>query len=251
MPHSVTKKGHSAMSDPLGMPMSKIPKKPVGKLDHEGHRQRLRERFLRTRLNGFQEYEILELLLTFSIPRRDVKTIAREAIRHFGSLAALLDAGGSELLDVPGLGPNSVVLVKLMRDLADYYLEQPLRNCDVLENRNAVMRYLRSKLGGGAKETLLVLFLGSRNRLLDRRIYPGTVDRSALYIREVVEHAVLCHATGVVIAHNHPSGLCMPSPEDREFTRALEEALESLGLALYDHLIVTHSAVNSLLHDGE
>ena len=231
------------------MSSSKIPKNPTGHIDREGHRQRLRERFLKTRLNGFQDYEILELLLTFSIPRRDVKPIAREAIRHFGSLGNLLDAGGSELLDVPGLGPNSIILIKLMRDLADYYLEQPLRDCNVLENRNAVVRYMRSNLGGGSKETLLVLFLGSRNRLLDRQIYPGTVDRSAIYIREVAEHAVLCHAVGVVVAHNHPSGFCSPTPEDYEFTRALEEALRPLGIALYDHIVITHSAAASLLHD--
>lgn len=238
------------MPDPIDSPLAKIPKTPTAGNSAEGHRRRLRERFLRNRLDGFQEYEILELLLTFAIARRDVKPIAREALRHFGSLTALLDASGAKLLEVPGLGPSSVVLVKLIRAIGDYYLEQPLHNCDVLENRPAVLRYLRSKLGGGPKETLMVLYLGSRNRLLDRQIYPGTVDRSGIYIREVAEHAVLCHATGVVIAHNHPSGMCTPSPEDRELTRRLERALKALGLTLFDHFIVSRGAAESILcHD--
>ena len=217
----------------------------------EGHRQRLRDRFQKTRLEGFQDYEILELLLTFAIPRRDVKPIAREAIRRFGSLGSLLDANGSELLGVPGLGPNSVILIKLMRELTDYYLEQPLHQCSVLENRGAVVRYIRSKLGGGGKESLMVLFFGSRSRLIDRQIYPGTVDRSALFIREIVERAMFCRAVGIVAAHNHPSGFCTPSPEDRAFTRTLLAALEPLGIALYDHLIITHSAASSLLSDPQ
>ena len=239
------------MPDPVGTSLSKKLKSPAAKAEYEGHRRRLRERFLKTRLDGLQEYEILELLLTFSIQRRDVKPIAREALRRFGSLPELFDAGGGELLDTPGFGPNTVVLVKLMRAIIDYYLERPLRDSDMIENRDSVVRYLRAKLGGGDKETLMVLFLGSRNRLLDRQIHRGTVDRANVYIREIAEHAVVCHATGVIIAHNHPSGICMPSFEDREFTRSLEAALGALGLSLFDHLIVTRGSVRSLIHDRD
>ena len=238
------------MPDPLNTPLSRIPKKAAGKPVHEGHRRRLRERFAKTRLAGFQEYEILELLLSFAIPRRDVNPLAREAIRRFGTLADLLDASGAELLELPGVGPNSVILIKLVRELVSRYLETPLRRGNMLENREAVMRFIRAKLGGGKKETLLVFFLGNRNRLLDWRIYPGTVDRSALFLREIAEHAVFCRATGVIAAHNHPSGCCEPSEEDRAFTRRLQEAFGSLGVVLFDHFIASRCTTVSLL-DGK
>ena len=238
------------MPETPNTPLSSIPKEAGGGPVHEGHRRRLRERFAKTRLNGFQEYEILELLLSFAIPRRDVKPFAREAILRFGSLADLLDAGGAELLELPGFGPNSVVLVKLVRELVDRYLEAPLRRCNLLKNRDAVLRFMRTKLGGSHKEALLIFFLGSRNRLIDWRVYSGTVDRSALFLREIAEHAVFCRATGVIAAHNHPSGICEASEDDREFTRRLRQAFDPLGVVLHDHFIATRGTAISLL-DGK
>lgn len=215
-----------------------------------GHRQRLRERFLRAGLNGLQDYEALELLLAFAIPRRDVKPLAKQLLERFGTIEKVLDASPNDLLEFDGIGVNAAVLVLLLKQLCAKYLEQKARAVDVLDSTGRVVDFLRMKLGGGKKETFMVLFLNAQNHLIAYDTVSGTVDRAPVYAREVAEKALFSHASGVIVAHNHPSGVCDPSPEDIRLTRQLKFALDSLGIALYDHIVVTPSAYRSLKGDG-
>lgn len=210
-----------------------------------GHRRRLRERFLRAGLIGLQDYEALELLLMFAIPRRDVKPLAKLLLERYGSVEKVLDAPPSELLEIDGIGPQAATLIVLLKQLCAEYLEQKARSVDVLDSTGRVVDFLRMKLGGGRKETFMVLFLNTQNHLITYETYPGTVDRAPVYAREIAERALLARASGVIAAHNHPSGVCDPSPDDIRLTRSLA-ALSPLGISLFDHIIVTPTAYRSL-----
>ena len=155
--------------------MATAPKNP-----NSGHRKRLRERFLRAGLEGLQDYEAIELVLTFAIPRHDVKPLAKQLLEHYGSLEKLLDATPAELLDQHGLGEAAVTLLALHKQLCTKYLEQKARDVDVLDNTTKIVNFLRMKLGGGKKETFMVLFLNAQNHLLCFDVIPGTVERATV-----------------------------------------------------------------------
>lgn len=214
--------------------------------DNAGHRQRLRERFSRSGLDGLQDYEAVELLLSYAIMRRDVKPLAKELLRDFGSLEALMDAPLSSLIDEYGMGPSSALLIRLVREMCTKYLEQRAKAVDVLLNPRQAEEFIRMKIGGGQRETLMTIFLNAHNRIICYELNPGTVNHASIYVRELAKRAVLCNATGVIIAHNHPSGVCIPSPEDRNLTAAIKSALATFGIMLFDHLIVTPSECRSV-----
>jgi DNA repair protein radC len=216
--------------------MATAPKNP-----NSGHRKRLRERFLRAGLEGLQDYEAIELVLTFAIPRHDVKPLAKQLLEHYGSLEKLLDATPAELLDQHGLGEAAVTLLALHKQLCTKYLEQKARDVDVLGDTTKIVNFLRMKLGGGKKETFMVLFLNAQNHLLCFDVIPGTVDRATVYAREVLEKAINTKATAVILAHNHPTGICEPSPADIKLTNTIRQVLQPVGILLHDHIIVAPS----------
>ena len=209
--------------------------------DAAGHRQRLRERFCRAGLTGLQDYEAVELLLSYAIPRRDVKPLAKQLLRDFGSLEGLMDAPMHRLIDEYGMGLSSALLIRLIREMCAQYLEQRVRKTDVLDSFDRAEDFVRMKLGGCQNETLMTIFLNSHNRIISYELTPGTVDHAAVYIRELAKRAVLGNATGVILAHNHPSGVCNPSPDDMQLTDNIRQALATFGIKLYCHLVVTPS----------
>jgi len=206
-----------------------------------GHRQRLRERFCRAGLNGLQDYEAVELLLSYAIPRRDVKPLAKELLRDFGSIEGLMDAPMHRLIEEHGMGMSSALLVRLIREMCTKYLEQRVRETDVLDAPDAAEDFVRMKLGGCQSETLMTIFLNSHNHIISYELTPGTVNRASIYVRELAKRAVLGNATGVILAHNHPSGVCIPSQDDIKLTDNVAKALETFGIRLYCHLVVTPS----------
>ena len=206
-----------------------------------GHRQRLRERFCRAGLNGLQDYEAVELLLSYAIPRRDVKPLAKDLLRDFGSLEGLMDAPMHKLIDEHGMGVNSALLIRLIREMCSCYLEQRARKADVLNSFERVEEFVRMKLGGCQNETLMTIFLNSHNRIIDYELTPGTVNHASVYVRELAKRAVLANATGVILAHNHPSGVCLPSHEDIKLTGSIRNALATFGVKLFCHMVVTPS----------
>jgi DNA repair protein RadC len=222
-----------------------------GKPDYLGHRQRLRERFRKDGVAGMHDYEVLELLLTYALPRKDVKPLAKELIRVFGSFAAVFDASLEELEKIKNVGPISATLLGLIKEICSMYLAEKMKNKDILSSPQAVLNFARVKLAGLPREAFLVIFLNNKNRvILCKIIQEGTIDRAIIYPRRLIEEALACHATGVILVHNHPSGEPEPSPEDKQLTRSLLEAARTIDLRILDHIIVGREGYCSFLEKG-
>lgn len=203
------------------------------------HRKRLRERFQKASAEGFHEYELLELLLTYAIPRKDVKPIAKEFINRFGSLSGVLDASEKELKEIHGIGPISATLIRMVKELCGAYLAEKMKERDLLSSPQAVVDFARMKLSGLPHEAFMVIYLNTKNKVLKYEIvHEGTVDRAVVFPRRIIERALAHHASGLVLVHNHPSGHHQPSDEDKHLTRNIAEAARTVDLRILDHIVV-------------
>lgn len=222
-------------------------------LRSEGHRRRLRARFERAGLAAFEPHEVVELLLTLAIPRRDVKHQARELLARYGSVRGVLDAPVHELQAVPGVGEAAAIILHIVRDTATRYLEETVGEGESLAEFADLSRFWRLRLGGLTMEAFEAALVDGRYRLLRNgieRLTEGIVDRATVYPRTVMEHAIRRGAAGVVVAHNHPSGNVSPSEQDKAITRALTLAAATLQVKLLDHLIVSPDEVFSFRTEG-
>jgi DNA repair protein RadC len=220
---------------------------------YRGHRQRLRARFLKTGFAGFGEHEVVELLLTLCIPRRDVKSCAKALLNRFGSLRAILDAPISELQQLAGIGEVAPVALRVIREAANLYLQQKAEEVMVLASPDSLKTFWRSRLGGLRNEVFEVAYLDSAHRLMRDGVdilEEGTVDRAAVYPRRVMEAALQRGAAALVVAHNHPNGHVSPSEQDKVLTKALLLAATALQVKLVDHLIVSADKVFSFREAG-
>jgi DNA repair protein RadC len=222
----------------------------------EGHRKRLRERFEKSGLDGFHDHEVLELLLTFVIPRRDVKPLAKELLQKFGSLAAVFDAPLVTLMQIPGIGPQASTLIAAIPRLFDRYQtdrwgQDNQKEKKVVTTDDAVQR-LRPALETERSEVFCILALNSQNVLLaTETIQKGSVNRTAVFPRLVVEAIVKHRATAVILAHNHPGGDPHPSAADRQLTRRLKKILNDLDIHVHDHIIIAGPHYFSFAEHGE
>lgn len=215
------------------------------------HRKRLRERFQKTGSDGMHDYELLELLLTFSIPRRDVKPVAKKLISTFGSLSGVLDAEQKELEKLNGVGSMSVSLIHLVKELYSGYLAENMKKKDVLSSPEAVIDFSRVKLSGLSNEAFMVIYINVKNEVIDYALLQqGTLDNVAVYPRQIVETALSHHASGVILVHNHPSGNPMPSKEDKILTKEIFDAAFALDIRVLDHLIVGKEGYFSFMENN-
>jgi DNA repair protein RadC len=218
-----------------------------------GHRQRLRERFLKSGLEGFADYEVVELLLTLAIPRADVKDSAKDLIARFGNLRGILDAPIEELQAVNGIGSVAPVALKIIPAAATLYLQQSAEGTDLAADHESLATFWRMRIGANPNEAFEVAYLDSGRRLLRdgvERLEEGTIDRAVVYPRRVVESALRRGAAAIVLAHNHPNGDVTPSEQDKLLTRALVMAVETVQLKILDHLIVSPDEVYSFKKAG-
>lgn len=207
-----------------------------------GHRRRLRERFVKSGLEGFAAYEVVELLLTLAIPRSDVKQPAKALIARFGNLRAILDAPIHELRAVGGIGSVTPVALKIIKAAATLYLQQSGEGHDSLADLSRLADFWRMRVGGLPNEVFQVAYLDSGYRLLRdgvETLEEGTTDRAAVYPRRVIESALRRSAAALVLAHNHPNGNVTPSEQDKLLTRAIVLAAETVGVKIVDHLIIS------------
>lgn len=223
------------------------------RLHYHGHRQRLRDRFARSGLSGFADYEIVELLLTLAIPRSDVKQPAKELIRKFGSIRGVLDASLDELRAVQGLGSVAPVALRIIRETANLYLQQTAESRECLAAYEELSRFWRAKIGALSHEVFQVAYLDSSYRLVRdgvETLEEGSVDRAAVYPRRVVEAALRRQASAIVLAHNHPNGVVEPSEQDKTLTRALSLATAAVEIKIHDHVIVSKDEAFSFRKAG-
>jgi DNA repair protein RadC len=203
-----------------------------------GHRQRLREKLLARGIGALSDVEVVEMLLALGTPRRDCKDAAREALARFGSLAGVLEARPEELTRVRGIGPANSAAILLVHQVGRRFLETRLRDRQYLRSSREVAEYLGHWSRGQDREVFKVILLDTGLRIIGSRdLFTGTVDRGAVYPREVARVALAANAAAVVVAHNHPSGNSRPSDEDRSLTRRLYLACAACGIRLLDHLV--------------
>lgn len=221
------------------------------KTSYIGHRQRIKDKYKKSGIDGWLGYEILELVLSYSIARKDTKPIAKELMFRFKTINGVLNADSKELESVSGISEHTTLFLKLLKDIAVLYLEDDLHNKDLLSSSEAVFNYLKASLKGCTDEEFRSLFLNSRNQLIDSEtLQTGTVNRSVVYPRKIVERALHQHAVGVIVAHNHPAGTLTPSAEDITVTKAIKEALNTVDIKLLDHIIIGGSGYFSFNKKG-
>jgi DNA repair protein RadC len=218
----------------------------------EGHRKRLRERFQQSGLDGFHDHEVLELLLTFVIPRKDVKAVAKELLDKLGSLPAVFDAPLVRLKEVEGIGDQAATLIATIPRLFDrYQKDRWSKDQKVLTTDDAVQR-LRPLLVTERSEVFCILALNSQNVVIALEpVQKGSTNRTAVFPRLVVEAILKHHATAVILAHNHPGGDPNPSAADRQLTRRLKKLLSDLDIHVHDHIIIAGPHHFSFAEHGE
>ncbi len=222
-------------------------------MEHKGagHRQRLRDRFLSAGIYGFHDYEIIELLLTIATPRKDCKEVAKAALKRFKTLQGVLEASPRELLEIKGIGPKNQFGIKLIKAVADRYLEKRLLQKDVVSNSKQLFDYLYHSMRDNRRESFKAVFLDSKNKVIkSKTLFEGTVNGSSVYPREVVLEALNHHAAAVIFAHNHPSGDPTPSAEDVSITEQLVFACRLMGITVHEHIIIGGNKYFSFADQG-
>ena len=217
---------------------------------YHGHRQRLRERFMLDNAH-LADYEFLELLLGYAIPRKDVKPVAKELLKRFSTLNGVMDASLDELVQVSEIGTTSAILIKIVRKMGTLYLGEKARERVQISCTEELINYCRSLFGGIKDEQFCVIYLTPQNRIIDMEmIAEGIVNQAVVYPRKVLEGALQKKASAIILVHNHPSGYLEPSSADIKLTRSIINAASVLNIAVHDHLIVGDSGAFSFREKG-
>jgi DNA repair protein RadC len=222
--------------------------RPAAKPPHyHGHRERLRERFLKGGADALADYELLELVLFRAIQRRDLKPLAKDLLEQFGSFAEVVSAPIERLKAIKGLGDAAITELKIVEAAAHQLARGQVKGRPVLSSWSSVLDYCRTAMAFADKEQFRVLFLDKRNRLIaDERQQQGTVDHTPVYPREVVKRALELSATAIILVHNHPSGDPTPSQADVQMTKEIIAVAKPLGIEVHDHIIVGRDGHASL-----
>jgi DNA repair protein RadC len=217
---------------------------------HDGHRQRKKQRFLQHGLDSFADHEVLELLLFYAIPRRDTNETAHRLLEHFGTLKAVLMASVEELQKVEGVGESAAAFLHLLQAVG-YRALRTAGDDTILNSVDSAGAYFQKLLRGERREVLYQVCLDAKGKVLShKRLSSGTVSMAPVNVREVVENALYTDASGVLLAHNHPSGIALPSEDDRQITMQIRQALGTMGIELVDHIIVADNDFVSMDASG-
>ncbi len=212
---------------------------PASQPAFSGHRNRLRQKLAKHGLDGFLPHEVLELLLTYAIPRKDTKPIAWALLKRFGSLAAVLDADEKQLCEVDGIGPHAAQFLCLLRQVLKSYALCQVKEAPVLNSPQQVLAYCKASLSTRRVECLEVLCLSIRGTLISTQIIAtGALNKVMITPRQIIEHAIKANAWSVILVHNHPSGNVSPSNEDINLTLDVIQAAKLFNLRVNDHIII-------------
>lgn len=217
---------------------------------HSGHRKRLKAKFLKNQLDEFEQHEALELLLYYAVPRKDTNQLSHKLLDRFGSISAVLDAPIDSLIET-GLTQNSALLLKLTPQISRLYLEDKHNNADKTVEFDTVGSKLLKKFIGRDYEAVVLLLMDAKQKeVFCGVISKGSVSACDLYIRKIIEHAVLYNSSYAIIAHNHPSGIALPSGEDIIATKLVFDTLELINVRLLDHIVVADNDYVSMAQSG-
>jgi len=218
---------------------------------NRGHRKRLKAKFETSGVAAFHEHEVLELLLTYAIPRRDVKPLAKALLKRFGTLRRILDAETQELQGVTGISGHTALLFRLVKELAALYLKQRAMEKKQVTCTTELLDFCRTALGGKKDEEFSVLYLDAQNRIIEfETIQKGIVNQAVVYPRQVLESALKKKASAIILAHNHPSGQVRPSDADIRLTRTIQEIARMLDIIVHDHIIIGEDRFFSFREEG-
>jgi DNA repair protein RadC len=218
---------------------------------HTGHRQRLKDRFLQEGLDHFSQVNALELLLFYCVPRKDTNPLAHKLLDHFGKLHNVLEASYEELMKVDGVNSNIATYLTMIHAAGRYYVKNRNQENVILTTIEQCGEYLMPHFHGLQDETVFLLCLDAKCKVLScKKVGEGSVNSAAVPIRRIVEMALGANATSVVLAHNHPSGLAIPSDEDGATTMRLAKALKTVDIHLVDHIVVADNEFVSLYQSG-
>ena len=217
----------------------------------QGHYARIRQRFLSAGIDGFLDYEVVELLLKLADNRRDQKTAAKQLVNKFKSLRGVLEASPEQLKKIKGIGDANIFGLKLVQSVARRYLKDQIIGTDYIQSSENILDYLRHRLRDRNREIFLAILLNGRNQVLDIiELFEGTLTTSAVYPREVIKMILEKDAAAVIFVHNHPSGNPNPSNDDQNITRKLKAACETIDVQLHDHLIIAGNDYTSMADKG-
>lgn len=219
--------------------------------DNSGHRSRVKKRYLNEGLDSFEDYEVLEMLLFYVNSQKNTKPIAKALINEFGSFHKVLDAPIEKLMEMPGVGKETAIFLKLLPDAFRYYSNDKVKEMKVLNDVEKVADYLKPKFIGINKEIVYAVCLDNCHRLLScEKISDGVENKTAISAKKVVEAAMKVGAPEVIIAHNHPKSIAVPSKQDIIYTRNLKEILKAISIDLIDHLIFDNKGYVSIGQRG-
>ena len=215
------------------------------------HRKRLRLKFLTSGIEAFHDYEVLELFLTYAIPRVDVKQQSKELIRTFGSIRGTVDADIGDLVKIKGIGKDSAVLIKLVKEIAALYLKAKAKEKKQVSCTTELLDFCRTVMGGKQDEEFCVIYLDAQNQIIEfETIQKGVVNQAVVYPRQVLENALKKKASAIILAHNHPSGHVRPSDADIRLTKTIQETAKVLDILVHDHIIIGENRFFSFREEG-
>jgi len=219
--------------------------------DAAGHRKRLREKFIKSGLAGFHDYEIIELLLSLGTPRKDCKQPAKEAIKKFKTLRGVLETSPEELQQIDGIGSHSAFGIKLVQEVAREFLKEKIIDKPIYKSAKEIFDYLYHSMRDLKKEVFKVIYLNSQNQIINTDdLFKGTLASSSISPREVMESAIRYNAASLIFVHNHPSGNPEPSGSDKEITRDLVYAASIMQVKVLDHIIIGNNRYFSFADEG-
>lgn len=217
-----------------------------------GHYKRLRKRFIKSGLDGFHDYEVLELLLTFVISRKDTKPIAKDLLVKFKTLVGVFSADPEELQEIKGVGERTAVYLNLLNDTLGFVFEEKARTEEIqFAKTEQLFEYFKATIGNKKNEVMRAVYLDSQNRLIHaENLSEGTVAEAVAFPRKIVEGALKYRAVSVIIAHNHPGGVGEPSDNDDKITEQIKNALQTVNISLQDHLVIAEDEYFSYRKTG-
>ena len=219
---------------------------------HTGHRKRVKERYKQSGIEAFQKHEILEFLLFFGIPYKDTNEIAHNVINKFGGFSNAFDASIESLMEIPGMTENAAILIKLVPDIARKYRHEKIAEKHDISTFAKCREFLSNLMFDSTKEEFYLMSLDSDNKLINcSKLATGTVNRVTINVRDVLHQALQDRAVNVVIAHNHPSHVPFPSPDDYRTTKTIVVSLSYADINVYDHIIISGGKYYSLSKNGE